>query len=102
MTAIESVTSTGTSTEPVDVTTATSSEPSAPLLEVREITKRFGTLLANNGVSFSVRAGQVHALLGDVEEALRSLQTHVGESMEVVERRAARAIMQMALQRSAS
>lgn len=41
-------------------------------------------------------------LLGDVEEALRSLQTHVGESMEVVERRAARAIMQMALQRSAS
>ncbi|MDX6257067.1 MAG: hypothetical protein QOJ11_3401 [Frankiales bacterium] len=41
-------------------------------------------------------------LLGDVEDALRSLQTHVGESMEVVERRAARAIMQMALQRSAS
>lgn len=41
-------------------------------------------------------------LLGDVEKALRSLQTHVGESMEVVERRAARAITQMALQRSAS
>jgi DNA-binding GntR family transcriptional regulator len=41
-------------------------------------------------------------LLGDVEEALRSLRTHVGESMEVVERRAARAITQMALQRSAS
>ncbi|MDX6222207.1 MAG: hypothetical protein QOD91_1261, partial [Frankiales bacterium] len=41
-------------------------------------------------------------LLGDVEDALRSLQTHVGESMEVVERRAARAIMHMALQRSAS
>jgi DNA-binding GntR family transcriptional regulator len=41
-------------------------------------------------------------LTGKVEDALRSLQTHVGESMEVVERRAARAIMQMALQRSAS
>ena len=41
-------------------------------------------------------------LLGKVEDALRSLQTHVGESMEVVERRAARAIMQMALKQSTS
>jgi DNA-binding GntR family transcriptional regulator len=41
-------------------------------------------------------------LLDKVEEALRSLQIHVGESMEVVERRAARAIMQMALKQSAS
>ena len=48
---------------------STSAEPDstveAPLLEVREITKRFGSLLANNAVSFSVRGGQVHALLGE-------------------------------------
>ena len=47
-----------------EVTTEPETE-SAPLLEVRDITKKFGTLLANNGVSFSVRAGQVHALLGE-------------------------------------
>jgi simple sugar transport system ATP-binding protein len=37
----------------------------APLLEVRDLTKIFGPLRANDEVAFSVRAGEVHALLGE-------------------------------------
>ncbi|HYZ55818.1 MAG TPA: FCD domain-containing protein [Streptosporangiaceae bacterium] len=38
-----------------------------------------------------------HVLLGRLPDALTALRRHVGESMEVVERRAAHAITQMAL-----
>ncbi len=36
-----------------------------PLLEVRGISKHFGEIAANERVSLSVRAGEIHALLGE-------------------------------------
>lgn len=39
--------------------------PAAPLLGVVEISKRFTGVVANQSVSFSVRSGEIHALLGE-------------------------------------
>lgn len=36
-----------------------------PLLEMRDIQKHFGNVIALSGVSFDVRAGECHCLLGD-------------------------------------
>ena len=36
-----------------------------PRLEVRALSKRFGEVLANDGVDFSVAPGEVHAVLGE-------------------------------------
>ena len=37
----------------------------APLLAVEGLTKQFGSLIANDDVTFAVRAGEVHCLLGE-------------------------------------
>ncbi|HEY0081344.1 MAG TPA: ATP-binding cassette domain-containing protein, partial [Pyrinomonadaceae bacterium] len=35
------------------------------MLELRDITKRFGNVLANDGVSIKVRPGTIHAIVGE-------------------------------------
>ncbi|HEX6625919.1 MAG TPA: ATP-binding cassette domain-containing protein, partial [Pyrinomonadaceae bacterium] len=35
------------------------------MLELRDITKRFGAVLANDGVSIKVETGTIHAIVGE-------------------------------------
>ncbi len=37
----------------------------APALELRGITKRFGSLVANHAIEFELKRGEIHALLGE-------------------------------------
>jgi D-xylose transport system ATP-binding protein len=45
--------------------TATPAAPAAPVLEARGLVKRFGGVAALEGVSFALRAGEVHAICGE-------------------------------------
>src|SRR5260221_8585802 len=36
-----------------------------PALELRNLTKRFGTLLANDGISLGVQPGTIHGIIGE-------------------------------------
>jgi simple sugar transport system ATP-binding protein len=44
---------------------ATTDENTPPLLEVRDVHKRFGRVIALRGVDFDLRPGEVHAIVGD-------------------------------------
>ena len=35
------------------------------LIELKGITKKFGTVIANKNIDFSVKSGEIHALLGE-------------------------------------
>jgi simple sugar transport system ATP-binding protein len=48
-----------------DVELLPSGQPKISHLEMREISKRFPGVLANDQVDFDVRSGEVHALLGE-------------------------------------
>ncbi|MGH6960764.1 MAG: ATP-binding cassette domain-containing protein, partial [Dongiaceae bacterium] len=39
--------------------------PAASLIELRDVSKSFGSVVALQNVSFAVNAGEVHCLLGD-------------------------------------
>ena len=45
--------------------TATPTSTTAPLLEIRDLSKSFGSVQALTAVDFEVRAGEVMALVGD-------------------------------------
>ncbi len=53
------------SAEVATTATATDAPGATELLSVDGLTKRFGSLLANDDVSFRVTSGEVHALLGE-------------------------------------
>ena len=58
----------------------------APILQLRDIHKRFGTVQALTGAGLMVRAGEVHALLGE-NGAGKTTLMHVACGMVAARRR---------------
>ena len=51
----------------------------APLLQVRDLTMRFGGLVAVGGLSFAVEKGTIHGLIGPQRRRQDDdLQRHIG------------------------
>ena len=55
----------GTASQPASPGPDPGGHISAPALEMRGITKRYPGVLANSDISFDVRPGEIHALLGE-------------------------------------
>ena len=48
-----------------------------PVLRVHNITKRFGTNVANDHITFDLYPGEIHSLLGEIETGReRNLESH--------------------------